>query len=318
MEQLVEEKHQNHPMMVLETLVIFDIWLMIKTRWFIIKFIEFITPIVKVMFFMTLGAILLLTYVFAYGKFDIDQKVGFHPACKKYQPAVGKYLEIGDDSRSEAITPLRKELIRIKSESRNLKKTLYQMNNQLTNLYNRRSNLADFASEAVGGLVVDTPDTHSYTKPESNQVTIFGIPLWKVNHYTPRKVIQPWVEPGQCWSFRGSHGKIEIELAHPAIIERVTLEHIPASASLTGSIDEAPKAFNVLGKLEDEYITIGSFTYSNTGLPSQIFEIKKPNIKTAFKRVILEILSNWGNLEYTCVYRFKVHGKMYINNLDKV
>lgn len=28
------------------------------------------------------------------------------------------------------------------------------------------------------------------------------------------------------------------------------------------------------------------------------------------KIVTLEILSNWGHPDYTCIYRFKVHGKI--------
>lgn len=130
--------------------------------------------------------------------------------------------------------------------------------------------LADFASEAVGGIVIDTPNTESYYNPSATQLTWFGIPVWKPNYFTPRKVIQvsfifkiqnnfcqfrffdnitffqPWTQPGECWAFRGSHGKIEIQLAHAAIIEKVTLEHITASASLTRDIDSAPKIFNIL------------------------------------------------------------------------
>ncbi|XP_011502535.1 PREDICTED: SUN domain-containing protein 2 [Ceratosolen solmsi marchali] len=173
-------------------------------------------------------------------------------------------------------------------------------------------NLADFASEAIGGMVIATPNTRTYNIPKSVQITLFGIPVWKPNYFTPRKVIQPWSQAGECWAFRGSQGKIEIELAHTAIIERVTLEHISSSASLTGKITSAPKIFNVLGKIKTDFVKIDAFVYKDTGLPSQTFEIKEPKMKnTPFKRIMLEILSNWGNTNYTCIYRFKVHGKIY-------
>lgn len=49
---------------------------------------------------------------------------------------------------------------------------------------------ADFASEVLGGTILDTPDTHSFYNPTQNQITILGIPLWKPLQHTPRKVIQ--------------------------------------------------------------------------------------------------------------------------------
>lgn len=47
--------------------------------------------------------------------------------------------------------------------------------------------MADFAAEAVGGCVIDTPDTETY---HSVTLTFFGIPLWKPIYHTPRKIIQ--------------------------------------------------------------------------------------------------------------------------------
>ncbi|XP_046751161.1 SUN domain-containing protein 1-like [Diprion similis] len=105
--------------------------------------------------------------------------------------------------------------------------------------------LPDFASEAAGGAVLDTPDTESYHKPDHQQITFFGIPIWEAGYFTPRKVIQPWTQAGECWAFRGSNGKILLKLARAAYIDKVTLEHIPVSASLTGSINSAPRDFSV-------------------------------------------------------------------------
>lgn len=127
--------------------------------------------------------------------------------------------------------------------------------------------MPDFAAEAVGGMILATPGTETYHKPKSSQLTLFGFPIWKPDYYSPRKIIQvfeskhnysnwliwivlchtlqPWSQPGECWAFSGSRGKVEIELAHVAQITQVTLEHIPTSAALTGVIDTAPKHFNV-------------------------------------------------------------------------
>ncbi|XP_015590831.1 uncharacterized protein LOC107265655 isoform X2 [Cephus cinctus] len=123
---------------------------------------------------------------------------------------------------------------------------------------------------------------------------------------------EPWTQPGECWAFHGSKGKVEIALAYPAIIGRVTLEHIPASVSLTGKIDSAPKAFNLLGKSQDGYILIDKFVYNIRGSPSQTFQVNNKDVhKVPFNKVMLEILSNWGHPEYTCIYRFRVHGRIF-------
>lgn len=54
--------------------------------------------------------------------------------------------------------------------------------------------LADFASEAVGGCIVDTPDTEPFHVSQSDQLTFFGIPIWRPSYHTPRKVIQVNIE----------------------------------------------------------------------------------------------------------------------------
>ncbi|XP_014609984.1 PREDICTED: SUN domain-containing protein 1-like [Polistes canadensis] len=172
--------------------------------------------------------------------------------------------------------------------------------------------MADFVSESVGGSVISTPDTESYFESKSNQFHIFGIPIWRPDYFTPRKVIQPWSQAGECWALHGSHGKIVLELAVLATISHVTMEHIPVSMSLTGKIDSAPRKFIVFGYFKDQYILIDTFEYNIHGSSTQTFPITKREILSIpFKRVMLEILSNWGNQKYTCIYRFRIHGKSY-------
>lgn len=64
--------------------------------------------------------------------------------------------------------------------------------------------LPDYALEAAGGQVISTKCTQIY-QHKSAQISIFGIPLWYQSS-TPRVVITPSVNPGQCWAFTGFPG----------------------------------------------------------------------------------------------------------------
>ena len=98
--------------------------------------------------------------------------------------------------------------------------------------------------------------------------------------------------------------------------EQFSLEHIPRSLSPTGRLDSAPKAFAVFG-LRTEHdqnpVRLGSYEYDAVGGPSlQFFPVEKETLVATvepFQLVELEITSNHGHPEYTCLYRFRVHGR---------
>lgn len=119
----------------------------------------------------------------------------------------------------------------------------------------------------------------------------------------------------------------------------MTLEHAHRSNSPTGEIKSAPRDFEVyvsvgvprfgvrlsrgsswdLGSdLALIYLQgiqnqlgketfLGNFTYNQFGEPSQTFILKDPG-EEVFEAVELHVLTNWGQKEYTCLYRFRVHG----------
>lgn len=91
---------------------------------------------------------------------------------------------------------------------------------------------------------------------------------------------------------------------------RFSIEHIPKSMSPNGSIDSAPKDFFVFGLETSDHdpnpILLGRFTYDDNGEPIQMFDSAVTD-KT-FKFIELNIVSNHGNVNYTCLYRFRVHG----------
>ncbi|KAK7145157.1 hypothetical protein R3I94_011299 [Phoxinus phoxinus] len=167
--------------------------------------------------------------------------------------------------------------------------------------------LADYALESSGASVLNTRCSETY-KTRSACLSLFGIPLW-YHSESPRTVIQPELYPGKCWAFRGSQGFLVIALSYPVRITHVTLEHLPKELSPTGRIDSAPKDFAVYGmsnETEDGKL-LGTFMYDQDGEPIQTFKL--PEASDNYNMAELRVLSNWGHLEYTCVYRFRVHGE---------
>ncbi|XP_074201572.1 SUN domain-containing protein 1 isoform X5 [Camelus bactrianus] len=75
-------------------------------------------------------------------------------------------------------------------------------------------------------------------------------------------------------------------------------------------LSQSPRV--VIQGLESEYQEdgqlLGQFTYDQDGESLQTFPApKRP--EGAFQIVELRIFSNWGHPEYTCLYRFRVHGE---------
>ncbi|XP_051986419.1 SUN domain-containing protein 2 [Xyrauchen texanus] len=167
--------------------------------------------------------------------------------------------------------------------------------------------MPDYALESSGASVVNTRCSETY-KTRSACLSLFGIPLWYQSE-SPRTVIQPELYPGKCWAFRGSQGFLVISLSYPIKITHVSLEHLPRILSPTGRIDSAPKDFAIYGMTNenDDAKLLGTFTYDQDGEPIQTFKL--PETSNIYSMAELRILSNWGHLEYTCVYRFRVHGE---------
>ncbi|XP_069023965.1 SUN domain-containing protein 2 isoform X2 [Embiotoca jacksoni] len=171
--------------------------------------------------------------------------------------------------------------------------------------------MADFALETQGASVVSTRCSETY-RIRSACVTLFGFPLWYPSE-SPRTVIQgyPVLLPGKCWAFHGVQGTLVISLSHPVRITHVTLDHLPRYNSPTGRIDSAPKDFEVYGMKNDteEGTLLGTFTYNENGESTQTFQLPNPSDEV-YRFVELRVLTNCGHVEYTCLYRFRVHGKI--------
>ncbi|XP_048847056.1 SUN domain-containing protein 1 isoform X2 [Brienomyrus brachyistius] len=178
------------------------------------------------------------------------------------------------------------------------------------NLYSQdRTGLVDYALESGGGSVLSTRCSETY-ETKTALMSLFGVPLWYFSQ-SPRVVIQPDVYPGNCWAFKGSQGYLVIRLSLSIQPTAFSLEHIPKALSPTGNITSAPRQFAVYG-LDDEYQEegklLGRYIYQEDGHSLQTFPVTEENDR-AFQIIEMRVLSNWGHAEYTCLYRFRVHGE---------
>ncbi|XP_076154632.1 SUN domain-containing protein 1 [Alosa pseudoharengus] len=172
-----------------------------------------------------------------------------------------------------------------------------------------RTGMVDYALESGGGSILSTRCSETF-ETKTALMSLFGLPLWYFSQ-SPRVVIQPDVHPGNCWAFKGSHGYLVIRLSMRVVPMAFSLEHIPKSLSPTGHITSAPREYAVYG-LEDEHLEegklLGRYTYEEDGEALQTHPVTEQN-DVAFQIIELRVLSNWGHAEYTCLYRFRVHGR---------
>ncbi|XP_036680862.1 SUN domain-containing protein 1 isoform X9 [Balaenoptera musculus] len=182
--------------------------------------------------------------------------------------------------------------------------------NSALRLYSQdKTGMVDFALESGGGSILSTRCSETY-ETKTALISLFGVPLWYFSQ-SPRVAIQPDIYPGNCWAFKGSQGYLVVRLSMKIYPTTFTLEHIPKTLSPTGNITSAPKDFAVYGlenENQEEGQLLGQFTYDQEGESLQMFPApKRP--ERAFQIVELRIFSNWGHPEYTCLYRFRVHGE---------
>ncbi|CAF1292897.1 unnamed protein product [Rotaria sordida] len=171
---------------------------------------------------------------------------------------------------------------------------------------------ADYALEANGGKIVDTRCTEYTDEPRQNVVKFLGIPIVHMSKQ-PDIMIKSGRMPGQCFPFKGDQGSVIIKLAVPVKPTEFVLEHLSKTISIVGHINSAPNNFTVYAlkdKSDKEGMVLGRYYYDAENGPSlQRFKPQLVNVPTV-EYIELRVTSNWGNPNYTCVYRFRVHGDL--------
>ncbi|XP_025837086.1 SUN domain-containing protein 2 [Agrilus planipennis] len=175
-----------------------------------------------------------------------------------------------------------------------------------------KTGLVDYAMEPSGGQVLSTRCSETYHAGTA-VISVLGIPLWYPTN-TPRTVITPGVNPGECWAFQNFPGFLVIKLAAPIKIDAFSYEHISKKLMPNGKIDSALKDFAVYGlknETDTEPILIGTYHYDHDGPSLQYFAAESHGL--TFEIIELRVFSNHGNPNYTCLYRFRVHGTVTDN-----
>ncbi|CAF1156804.1 unnamed protein product [Rotaria sordida] len=172
--------------------------------------------------------------------------------------------------------------------------------------------LADYALESVGGSIITEYSSKTFTD-RSPTFNIFGLPILK-RIASPNIILRKGIMPGNCWPMIGSHGYVLISLAFPVRPTMFTLEHLPKTLSFDGQSRSAPKEFSIRGlnSIDNEGQFLGRFIYDTTKIDSshiQTFHVQQTNDLIFYHLIKLIIESNWGHPEFTCIYRFRVHGQ---------
>ncbi|XP_058809022.1 klaroid protein-like isoform X2 [Phymastichus coffea] len=168
----------------------------------------------------------------------------------------------------------------------------------------------DYALESAGGQVISTRCTQLYNI-HSRAFKILGMTLYYESN-NPRTVIQGnTLQPGMCWAFQDFPGYLLIKLRSTIYVTGFTIEHAPRSNLPNGEMKSAPKLFNVWGLRDEndmEPVKFGEYNFLESDESLQYFPVQNKSITSPYGFVELRIHSNHGQLEYTCLYRFRVHG----------
>ncbi|XP_043284744.1 SUN domain-containing protein 1-like [Venturia canescens] len=168
----------------------------------------------------------------------------------------------------------------------------------------------DYALESAGGQVISTRCTQRYNV-NTRAFKLLGVTLFYESN-NPRTVIQGnSLQPGVCWAFQDFPGYLLIKLRSLITVTGFTLEHVPRSLLPNSEMRSAPRKFNVWG-LKDENdvkpVMFGDYEFQESEESLQYFPVQNTKITEPYEFIELRIDSNHGQLEYTCLYRFRVHG----------
>ncbi|KZS99774.1 uncharacterized protein LAESUDRAFT_615764, partial [Laetiporus sulphureus 93-53] len=145
-------------------------------------------------------------------------------------------------------------------------------------------------------------------------------------------VLEPDLHAGRCWPMSGSSGHLGLQSMRTMRITNVTIGHISMASS--HDIRTAPRSIilwglsDVAATGQEMHCTSMSTLPMRVSLPAgtrmfplaiinydvhsssniQTFDVDSRFHEYEFKLTILEVLSNWGMSDYTCLYSIRLHG----------
>ncbi|KAG8741525.1 hypothetical protein FRC12_015636 [Ceratobasidium sp. 428] len=210
---------------------------------------------------------------------------------------------------------------------------------------------SDFALYTGGARVI--PEYTSPTFSVSAQGWRGMLGIGTVYGRYPAVALVPDINVGNCWPFAGSQGQLAVLLSRSVRVDSVTIDH--ASKEVAYDLKAAPKKFVVWGMVEgadnlaklaqyrkqieaqsigagaesevqseeppmEDSIKLAEFEYDiNASSHIQTFavpdDVRAAGIDVGV--VIFKVRSSWGDPNFTCIYRVRVHGEAVGPNLSK-
>jgi hypothetical protein len=164
----------------------------------------------------------------------------------------------------------------------------------------------------------------------------YGVPPPK----QPAVALTKWDEAGECWCSPtkgpGAGVSIGVALSYDLYPKEIVIEHIPKSATLDAT--SAPQEMELLARIEgtenmktvskmsqetlrqgpEQYLdrgwyTIGTFRYdidSQNHVQHFDTQVDLQSVKISAREYAVRAKSNWGNPDYTCLYRIRLYGEL--------
>lgn len=216
-----------------------------------------------------------------------------------------EFQETEEKKFTEAIMDVRRQVSdveRRQSQTLTSEQELLKIKSQMVLSSVDGVGMADWALESMGSRPVLSLTSGSYREDHGFFSNIFKLQSSR----PPRIALNPNNFPGNCWASDGPVAILTVALGTPVIPTHFSIDHIPKEFNLDRS--SAPKeckiyAFNQIG---DESTEVAHFQYDLTGPAVQTFAAN-PILGFPVKYLRLEILTNHGKEEFTCLYRFRVH-----------
>lgn len=197
----------------------------------------------------------------------------------------------------------------------------------------------DFADLASGAKVIPSLTSHSYDWKDGlplrertvhKVLGVLGFGRMKVNR--PSTAFSSDIRLGNCWPFNGPTGQIAIDMGKSVKLQDVGVVHVRMDQ--TPNPKSAPRKISVYAQVLDpelrsniatlvrqseiatfpeEYVKFMSLEYDLMDDDEfQVFPVPQyiQNLNLAASKVAFDVESNWGNDEFTCLYRLRVFGEL--------
>lgn len=185
-----------------------------------------------------------------------------------------------------------------------------------------KTGLPDWAIKYAGGRVMGHSKIYKSANPPFWDWAYWGCHFWPGCHavvpFAAEALLTPAVAPGQCLPLDGTTGYVDIRLHHPVHLTGFSLEHIPAAIAYNVSSAPNKVSLQALSPPQTHKVKGGLFTPVRTHGPYR-YDVEANSAVQTFSIfsdmpepvsfVRLQVHSNHGHSQFTCLYRIRVHGE---------